>query len=252
MSLASILSQHGVPINVGPGRRAAPPPVARVVRELTAEDLLEAGTTEGLGSQPIPIKSLRQSHHTLAQLLAKGEKPANISIITGYSISRISILKSDPSFQELLSYYEDMEAEGYKLARADMRERLAQFGFDTMEVLQERISEEPEKFTNKELILAAELALDRIGHGKTSTVNTNHEHSISPETLAKIRAQSETPANITAEDRAALIRAVCGPTEAHPEAQAADGQSSGGDGLRTESEEGTCKVLAERPLPSVD
>lgn len=210
---------------VGRGAKAKPLS-ARVVRELTIEDFLKANDLNGQ-STPV-IKDLRTSHHQLAQLLAQGIAEQEASIITGYSLSRIAILKNDPSFSELFAYYADMEKEQYKTARADFAKRLATFGFNTIEELQSRLEEAPETFSTNDLLKALELTSDRTGHGKTSTINANVSHSLSPETLERIRsAANETESvSISQADRQALLGAVIVEAEFYSENSAQEGNSA--------------------------
>lgn len=51
------------------------------------------------------IARLRDSHHAVARLLARGLHETEIAHITGYAISRISSLKRDPLFAELITAY---------------------------------------------------------------------------------------------------------------------------------------------------
>ena len=69
-----------------------------LVREVRAD---EAPPKAGLPS----IKRLRDSHHTLARLLARGLGEAECSHITGYALSRISSLKRDAMFADLIQAY---------------------------------------------------------------------------------------------------------------------------------------------------
>lgn len=190
-------------LNFGAGRRAAPISM-NVVRELTLEDLLTAAPPD---AKQLAVKALRQSHHQLAKILSQGISNTEASIITGYNPERISMLKSDPSFKELLAYYTAMEKEQYITARADMAERLKSFGFDTIEELQKRLDEQPETFTNIELMKAMELVTDRTGHGKTATINTNHVHSLDERQLQRIRegTGNGNGVSLEPEDHATLV-----------------------------------------------
>jgi hypothetical protein len=126
-----------------------------VLRELGDSDIALANGEAGLGT-PIPaIQRLRHAHHQLARVLASGVKAVEASYITGYTQSRISILKADPAFQELLAYYAEQREAQY----LDVHQRLAVLGTSTAEELQERIDEQPEKFTNRELMELIELTL---------------------------------------------------------------------------------------------
>jgi hypothetical protein len=66
---------------VGPGRKPKGVNIG-AVRELTVEDMLKSSVADSTGVIPA-VKTLRQSHHQLAQLLAKGAKNEEAAIITG-------------------------------------------------------------------------------------------------------------------------------------------------------------------------
>lgn len=249
MSLDSIINAHGVPRR---GRRTTPLR-AEITRSLTPEDLasLAVPSEEPMGTPA--LKQIRASHHELARLLARGEKQANIALVTGFSQTRISILKSDPSFQELLQYYTEMEAQNYEKARVDVAERLHSLGVDTLEVLHERLREDPDSLDGKTLIGLAELSLDRIGHGKQSTVNQNVTHSVDEEQLRRIRERPDAPANLTEEDRAGLVDLIMRAPQGLPGPKESSGSEGSGAGLREEGRQGTSEAARTIiDLPSVD
>jgi hypothetical protein len=124
-----------------------PAPAMALLRELTDEDLDRLKHAEPLGSEAPPLAKLRHAHHSLARLVAEGRKGVEISLITGYSPSRISILKQDPAFKELVSYYAEQAEAKY----LNVHERLAALGITTVEELQARLDENPERFSNREL-----------------------------------------------------------------------------------------------------
>jgi hypothetical protein len=101
------------------------------------------------------VQALRASHHQLAQLLARGAAATEASLITGYSISRISILKSDPTFAELLASYQVNR----ELVFADTLERMRILGLSTLDELQDRLEADPARWSNRELMEMAELML---------------------------------------------------------------------------------------------
>lgn len=138
------------------GKRSEPL-FAAYERDLNAGDveLILAPPPKGITTKP--LAKLRSTHHFLARLLAEGRKNEECSVITGYSPSRISILKNDPAFQELLSYYATQTEVRY----LDVHERLAALGMSTIEELQERLENDPGSLKNRELMELAEFALDR-------------------------------------------------------------------------------------------
>jgi len=172
-------------------------------RDLSEDEVMML--LEPAAIQPGTLKEIRQSHHGLARLIAVGTPAVDIAAITGFSVSRISVLKSDPTFAQLLAYYIAMEAEAYAGARADVHQRLQDLTIDTMETLHQKVLEKGDTMSVKELAQIVELGTDRIGYGKTSTVNNNVNHSVSPETLAAIRNAAPGAPELSEEDRRALL-----------------------------------------------
>lgn len=145
--------------DIGPargGRRPARSDLTiEIVRSLTESDLPKLVSPDPLHSKPIPIQQLRSSHHQLAQLLAQGRPDNEVALITGYSPSRISILRSDPTFSELLASYQSIREKVF----VDTLERMKVLGLSTLDELQERLEAEPHKWSNRELMEMADLML---------------------------------------------------------------------------------------------
>ena len=160
---------------------------ATVSRELEEVDLrLLSILPDGVLEKTTPaVARLRHSHHLLARLLAEGRRPNECSMITGYSPSRISILQNDPTFLDLIASYRAQVQEIY----VSVHERLAQLGVDSIEELQARLDEHPERFTIADLQEMMKLTMDRSGHGPTAQVKHTH-HVITPEILEKIKAEA--------------------------------------------------------------
>lgn len=152
---------------VGPGRRKLPLE-AEYVRELSDADLGILAVTDR-ETIPAPIKRITERHHMVARLLAAGTSPGEVSALTGYDNSRISVLQNSPAMQELIALY---RAE-VNTQFAHTLDHLAGLSKDAILELRLRLEEEPEEFSVKELKDVAELALDRTGYGKATTVNSN-------------------------------------------------------------------------------
>ncbi len=136
-----------------------------IAREIGQEELILLHSAVAAPTDPkAPLAKLRAPHHTLAQMLAEGQDPVVVSRITGYSISRIRILQNDPAFCELTTFY----AEQKVLAENDVQKAIAHVGMTATEILQERLEEEPESFSNKDLLSLQTAQLDRTGHGPQS------------------------------------------------------------------------------------
>lgn len=142
--------------------RASSPLTHSINRELTEEDfeLLSAPRQ----SEAPPIKKLRERHHALARILASGVSHSEASLICNYSISRISILLDDPSFKELIHLYRETTAEKY----FDGHKAMAELHLDSIEELRERLEDDPENFSNGQLMELAKLTADRTGLGPST------------------------------------------------------------------------------------
>jgi hypothetical protein len=149
--------------------RAVAPIVAAEVRELQPTDFALLATERGI--EPAPLKRLGERHHALARLLAQGTSPGEAALITGLSNSRVSILKADPTFQNLVELYRGEVTEAYR----GMHETLAGLSLDAANELRERLEEDPDKVTNGQLLEMIKVGADRTGFGpKTeSTLNVN-------------------------------------------------------------------------------
>jgi hypothetical protein len=139
------------------GRKAKADLIFTIVRSLTEDDLPKLTTPSALGSAPIPIQTLRSSHHQLAQLLVQGRPDTEVSLITGYSATRISILKKDPAFAELMAGYQNVREKTF----VDTLERMKLLGLNTLDELQERLETDPQRWSNRELMEMADLMLVR-------------------------------------------------------------------------------------------
>lgn len=136
-------------------------------RELTPADLSAIATERG--TKPTALTKLRDRHHTLARLLAGGAQDQAAAAITGYTASRISILKGDPAFQELVAWYKDQQDEKY----FDMHEQLAGLSADALAELRDRLEEDPEAFSTNQLLEILTKTADRVGHGPSSKTDVN-------------------------------------------------------------------------------
>lgn len=131
-----------------PGRK--PALQVAVLRALTAEDLpgLAAGLTQASKLPPTNLQSLRHSHHQLARLVAQGMRPAEASLMTGYSPSYIARLIDDPTFAELLAYYSNQK----DMIFVELLERMRTQGLSALDELQKRLEDAPESWTKRELM----------------------------------------------------------------------------------------------------
>ena len=144
------------------------PIMAEVVRSLTEADVALLATERGI--QPSSIKKLTDSHHALARCLAAGMSNAEASSITGYTPSRISVLRDSPLFVELVEHYK----KNAESSLADFQGRMLSVGLTALDELKDRLETEPEKIGTATIIEAVKALADRTGHGaQTKSTNVN-------------------------------------------------------------------------------
>lgn len=175
---------------------------ASFVRDLTEEDMVIQRETK-LGSVTPAIKRIKDTHHTLARLIAEGKRGVEISAITGFSQSRISILKNDPAFAELIEFYREQVGGVY----LNVHERISAVAIEATAELHHRLVEEPEAVKTSELIEIAKFAHDRTGFGPTTkSVSKNVSLTLNGADIAAMKAEVEGSllGNVQTINRAAL------------------------------------------------
>lgn len=122
------------------------------------------------GSEAPALKRITDRHHALARNLASGMTEGEAALVCGLSLSRISILKADPQFNELLLFYRGE----VNLVYQDMHEKLAGVASTALDELQDRLEDAPEKVSTGQLMELAKLGADRTGYGpQSSQTNLN-------------------------------------------------------------------------------
>jgi hypothetical protein len=160
------------------GARPKFPPgeIVLSVQRLTDADIVayEGHVASGrtIGVKPVDLKAIRNTHHRLAQMLAVGVDETVAAKLCNYGVARVSILKSDPAFAELLAHY----AADVREEWADFVSTAANLSMDVMQEIQKRLDETPEQFTIQTLNDTLKTIADRSGHApvqKTQNVNIN-------------------------------------------------------------------------------
>ena len=136
-------------------------------RPLLEADLQAHMQTEGQ-TKPIQLNKLRERHHALAHCLARGMTNNEAALRTGYHHTRVSLLKNDPLFKELIKLYHDKVED----LEQNLDRRLYELATDAVTVMLDRLEEEPEKFSTPVLLEVATKIGDRAGYGPTSTQRT--------------------------------------------------------------------------------
>lgn len=149
----------GIDITALMGRRGTSVTAAEV-RPMTEEDLAKL-TGEERATKAPNLKKLRQRHHALARALASGMPQGEAAISCGYTQSYVSIIESSPAFSELVKFYECEVHKEY----LGTHEAMAGLSRDTIDILTERVEENPDDLSVGQLIEISKLGLDRTGHG---------------------------------------------------------------------------------------
>ena len=152
--------------------RSRPSLELEVTRELAETELGVYHQSYKQPGVPVTLKKLRDTHHTLARALASGMTTVEASAFTGRSKTSIGLLLKDPTFIELVASYRSTQS----AMEADFHAKLRAVGLDAIDELQDRLDEDPDKFSQKELMDLVQLTADRTGHGphtKSTQLNVN-------------------------------------------------------------------------------
>jgi hypothetical protein len=103
-------------------------------------------------------------------MLANGVEPGRAAQVLRYTPARVSVLQTDPSFQQMVKYYETVRDEEFRASA----EKLADLTETVIDELQERLETDAAGFTNGQLSELLKTAADRTGLGPTSTQRHIH------------------------------------------------------------------------------
>lgn len=126
-----------------------------VVRALGETDLEALTEPPPVAAQAVTVKSLRHSHHRLAELIVAGKESGEIALVTGYSIPYISNIQNDPAFRELVAYYGAQKESVF----VDAMERLRVLGIDGIERLHDKLNDPAQPWSPRELMELVDMAV---------------------------------------------------------------------------------------------
>lgn len=142
------------------------------MRPLTRDDL--ACLTERRATPR--VKGFRDTHHRLARYIAFGYRYDDIMRITGFSYVRITTLRGDPAFQELIAQYREKVTEAHIAELDEMQEESKSNMLRAERKIGERLDEDDEgteKLSIRELLAITSDRADRFGYPKKKEINSN-------------------------------------------------------------------------------
>lgn len=158
-------------MSFGAGRPASKPSIDGV-RELTSEDIATY-----VPGRATTLKNIKDSHHMLARMFAIGLRPGEVAKRTGYSPTRLSVLRSDPAFIELVEQYKASVDTTWEENVDEYFELMAQNRIKTARLINEKLEEaedDIDKVSFRDLVSIHSDAADRTGYPKRSVaVNVN-------------------------------------------------------------------------------
>lgn len=138
--------------------RAEKIPLILGTGELTSEHLAAREAREA-GIKPSHLERLSARHHEIARAVASGDRTSEIAVRFGITASRVSILKQDPAFQDLVAAMQEQ-----RLARDDAEVRVvAGIRNEALIRLWDRLEDEGEDIDTETLLKVITVTADRSG-----------------------------------------------------------------------------------------
>jgi hypothetical protein len=144
----------------------------KAIRDLVPDDLLRLRDKRSIPA----TQRLRDPHHALARLIARGVRPKDAAAQTGYTISRVYVLHSDPTFKDLVAKYRDDVDEAYIDAVTEEQQAIARTRLKAINHIEQafdKADEEGEIVPLRSSLAAFADLSDRTGFQKKSTQTTN-------------------------------------------------------------------------------
>lgn len=165
------------------------------------------------------IQTLKDTHHRVARAVAAGLSTTEVAALTGRSQSRISTLKSDPAFMELVAHYRSIITAEFAREADPVIEYLKGNALKAAAMLSDKLdaaSEANEFLPTRDLLGIAELGFDRTGYGKVNkNVNINVDFAAQLEAARK-RTAAARPQTIEASVAPLAPRSASGDSVASP------------------------------------
>lgn len=125
----------------------------------------------------ITLKSLSDKHHRIARAVATGLSNIDVAAICGITPTRVSMLKADPAFTELVAHYRGVVTADFVQSTDSYLEVLLANKLKAEVMLGDKLDaaiDGDEFLPTRDLMAISRDAADRTGHGKVQTnMNVN-------------------------------------------------------------------------------
>lgn len=167
------------------GRIVAQSPEVSDIRVLTRADLAVLSIPRPTNS----IQNIRDTHHRVARAVAAGLSNAEVASVTGFSYSRVSILRADPAFRELVAHKRAMIDAEFAATADPVIDYLKSNALKAAAMLSDKLDhamENNEFLPTRDLVAIQETGFDRTGYGKVNkNVNINVDFAAQLEAARK-------------------------------------------------------------------
>lgn len=145
-------------------------PYIRAVRPMTKADIESLRQP----SARVRIAKIRDSHHIMARLFVSGLSLSEIAAETGYTISRVSVIRGSPAMQELIARYRDDDHTEWARHRDATYEYMHRIRVKSLRQIEEILDDEDSPPRPEFILKAFDSVADRTEyHRKTTKENIN-------------------------------------------------------------------------------
>lgn len=139
------------------------------------------------------VQNLRDNHHRIARAVASGMSTTDVAATCGITINRVSVLKADPAFADLIAHYRAIITTEW--AQQDtVIEFMRSNALKAQAMISDKLDDAAERnefLPTRDLLGIAELGLDRTGYGKVNkNVNVNIDFAAKLEAARNRSAQA--------------------------------------------------------------
>lgn len=175
------------------GRRSiAQVPEIFDIREVTRADLAHLSVKR----EGNVVQTLRDRHHLIARAIASGMSNMEIASTCGIAYNRISVLKGDPAFADLIAHYRGIITAEW-VGQDTVIEYMRTNALKAQAMISDKLDAAEEKgefLPIRDLVSIAELGLDRTGYGKVNkNLNVNVDFAANLEAARKRSSRARPP-----------------------------------------------------------